>query len=69
MHTQQWTNTLATYAYPILGALRPADIGTNLVRKVLEPIWLTKNETASRLRGRSFPRFFSGTPESVVPLI
>ncbi|ONC94420.1 phage integrase central domain-containing protein [Burkholderia pseudomallei] len=69
MHTQQWTNTLATYAYPILGALRPADIGTDLGRKVLEPIWLTKNETASRLRGRSFPRFFSGTPESVVPLI
>ncbi|WP_406940086.1 hypothetical protein [Burkholderia pseudomallei] len=53
----------------MIGALRPADIGTDLVRKVLEPIWLTKNETASRLRGRSFPRFFSGTPESVVPLI
>lgn len=69
MRTQQWTNTLATYAYPIIGALRPADIGTDHVRKVLEPIWLTKNETASRLRGRSFPRFFSGTPESVVPLI
>ncbi|CAJ4874146.1 integrase [Burkholderia pseudomallei] len=69
MHTQQWTNTLATYAYPILGALCPADIGTDLVRKVLEPIWLTKNETATRLRGRSFPSFFNGTPESVVPLI
>ncbi|MCS6501411.1 integrase arm-type DNA-binding domain-containing protein [Burkholderia thailandensis] len=51
-HTQQWTNTLATYAYPIIGALRPADIDTDLVRRVLEPIWLTKNETASRLRGR-----------------
>ncbi|MCA8503725.1 integrase arm-type DNA-binding domain-containing protein [Burkholderia multivorans] len=51
-HTQQWTNTLATYAYPIIGTLRPADIDTDLVRRVLEPIWLTKNETASRLRGR-----------------
>ncbi|MBF4089045.1 site-specific integrase, partial [Burkholderia pseudomallei] len=51
-HTQQWTNTLSTYAYPIIGALRPADIDTDLVRKVLEPIWLTKNETASRVRGR-----------------
>lgn len=62
MRTQQWTNTLATYAYPIIGALRPADIGTDLVRKVLEPIWLTKNETASRLRGRSFPRFLMERP-------
>ncbi len=51
-HTQQWTNTLTTYAYPIIGALRPADIDTDLIRRVLEPIWLAKNETASRLRGR-----------------
>ncbi|RQQ98107.1 DUF4102 domain-containing protein [Burkholderia stagnalis] len=51
-HTQQWTNTLTTYAYPIIGSLRPCDIDTDLVRRVLEPIWLTKNETASRLRGR-----------------
>ncbi|AJK45390.1 tyrosine-type recombinase/integrase [Burkholderia plantarii] len=51
-HTQQWRNTLATYAYPVIGTFRPADIDTNLVRKILEPIWLTKNETATRLRGR-----------------
>jgi len=51
-HTQQWENTLATYAYPFIGTLRPADIDTDLVMRVLQPIWLTKNETASRLRGR-----------------
>ncbi|KLU20254.1 integrase [Caballeronia mineralivorans PML1(12)] len=51
-HTQQWTNTLTTYAYPIIGALRPKDIDTDLVLRVLKPIWLTKNETATRLRGR-----------------
>jgi integrase len=51
-HTQQWENTLATYAYPFIGTLRPADVDTDLVMRVLQPIWLTKNETASRLRGR-----------------
>ena len=51
-HTQQWTNTLTTYAFPFIGSLRPRDIDTDLIRRVLEPIWLTKNETASRLRGR-----------------
>ena len=51
-HTQQWTNTLATYAHPVIGSLRPQDIDTDLVLRVLQPIWLTKNETASRLRGR-----------------
>ncbi|MFM0649003.1 integrase arm-type DNA-binding domain-containing protein [Paraburkholderia bryophila] len=51
-HAQQWTNTLTTYAYPVIGALRPADIDTDLVLRVLQPIWLTKNETATRVRGR-----------------
>lgn len=51
-HTQQWTNTLTTYAFPVIGSLRPADIETDLILRVLEPIWLAKNETASRVRGR-----------------
>jgi integrase len=51
-HAQQWTNTLSQYAYPLLGQLSIADIDTALVTKCLEPIWITKNETASRLRGR-----------------
>lgn len=51
-HRQQWTNTLATYAFPILGAVDVADLTTDAVAGVLAPIWTTKPETASRLRGR-----------------
>ncbi|AOR78200.1 tyrosine-type recombinase/integrase [Novosphingobium resinovorum] len=51
-HRQQWRNTLATYAYPVMGDLPVADIGTAHVLKILEPIWQDKPETASRVRGR-----------------
>ncbi len=51
-HAEQWTNTLTTYASPVLGALPVEIIDLPLVRKVLDPIWLTKNETASRVRQR-----------------
>jgi integrase len=51
-HAAQWEATLATYAGPIIGALPVQAIDTSLVHKVLEPIWATKPETASRLRGR-----------------
>lgn len=51
-HTEQWVSTLGTYASPILGKLPVNDIDLALVRKVLDPIWTTKNETASRVRQR-----------------
>lgn len=51
-HRQQWTNSLAMHAEPVLGNLHVGDIGQSHVLKVLEPIWATKTETASRLRGR-----------------
>jgi integrase len=51
-HAEQWANTLSTYAFPVLGSLPVAGIETSLVTQVLEPIWLTKSETASRVRGR-----------------
>lgn len=51
-HVAQWENTLASYASPIIGALAARDIDTALVVRVLEPIWQTKPETASRVRGR-----------------
>jgi integrase len=51
-HAQQWANTLATYAYPVFGHLSIADIDTPLVLEVLNPIWETKTETATRVRGR-----------------
>jgi integrase len=50
-HKAQWASTLKTYAAP-LWELRLDEIGTNDVLAVLQPIWQSKNETASRLRGR-----------------
>jgi integrase len=51
-HRQQWTNTLKSYAYPLLGKVQVAAIDTDLVMQVLQPLWAKKPETASRLRGR-----------------
>jgi integrase len=45
-------SSLQMYAYPILGKLSCADVDRALVLRVVEPIWRTKTETASRLRGR-----------------
>lgn len=51
-HREQWTNTLATYAAPHIGKMLIADVKQEHVLTVLQPIWRTKTETASRLRGR-----------------
>ncbi|MDC2974502.1 integrase arm-type DNA-binding domain-containing protein [bacterium] len=50
-HSRQWTSTLATYAYE-LHPKKVSDIQPSDIIDVLKPIWLTKTETASRLRGR-----------------
>jgi len=47
-----WEHTLNAFAYPIIGGLPVAAVDTDLVMKVLEPIWTRTPETASRLRGR-----------------
>jgi integrase len=49
---QQWVSTIVTYANPVIGRLPVAAIDTALVMRVLEPIWRTKCETASRVRMR-----------------
>jgi integrase len=51
-HAKQWPSTLETYCYPHFGSLPVQAIDVGLVMKVLEPIWQTKPETASRVRGR-----------------
>ena len=51
-HAQQWTNTLAQHASPVFGNQPIDSIARNDVLRCLEPIWLIRNETASRLRGR-----------------
>lgn len=51
-HAAQWLSTITRYASPIIGSLPVAEVELAHVVKVLEPIWTTKTETASRLRGR-----------------
>jgi integrase len=56
-HIGQWQSSLAIHAYPIIGDLPVKKIGgngdgTDLIEKVLKPIWREKTETAARLRGR-----------------
>jgi integrase len=52
----EWERSLAQHAYPSIGNVPVAELnnarGTDLVMQVLEPIWITKTVTASRLRGR-----------------
>jgi integrase len=51
IHATQWRTTIDSYCKPILG--RPVDeIDTGAVLAVLQPLWATIPETASRLRGR-----------------
>lgn len=51
-HASQWANTLATYAYPVMGEKPVSEVDTALVLEILTPIWHGKTETAKRLRGR-----------------
>ncbi len=51
-HAAQWSATLEAYANPIIGRIPVADIEVAHVMRVLDPIWMTKTETASRVRGR-----------------
>ena len=51
-HAAQFISTLETYVFPRMGKIRVADVGTSDVLAVLTPIWLTKSETARRVRQR-----------------
>ena len=51
-HANDWVYSLKTYASPVLGTLPVRAITTALVMRVVEPLWMTKSETASRVRGR-----------------
>jgi integrase len=51
-HRAQWPATLETYVYPLVGALPVQTVGVAHVMRILEPIWQSKPETASRVRGR-----------------
>ena len=51
-HVSQWENSLATYAYPVMGDTPIGEVDTAMVLEVVNPIWHSKTETAKRLRGR-----------------
>ena len=51
-HADQWVSTVTAYAFPVIGDLPLDEIDTTHILQILQPIWLTKSETASRLRGR-----------------
>ena len=51
-HGAQWLATLKTYAFPSIGRLPVEAITTGQVRDLLAEIWLTKPETARRVRQR-----------------
>ncbi|MEO5347047.1 MAG: integrase arm-type DNA-binding domain-containing protein [Magnetococcus sp. YQC-9] len=51
-HAAQWLATLTTYAFPIIGQTPIAEVNTDQVLEILQPIWTAKAETASRVRGR-----------------
>ena len=51
-HRKDWLSSLAMYAFPTIGAMDVADIETAHVLAVLKPIWLSRTETATRVRRR-----------------
>lgn len=51
-HRAQWAATLKIYVYGVIGDLSVDQVALPHIMQILEPIWTTKTETASRLRGR-----------------
>jgi integrase len=51
-HIAQWRSTLKEYASPVIGKLPVNEVTSAHILQILSPIWSTKTETASRVRGR-----------------
>lgn len=51
-HAAQFLATLETYAFPTIGHVQVSEVTTSDILSVLQPIWLTKAETARRVRQR-----------------
>ena len=51
-HAAQFITTLETYAFPVIGNMPVKDINSTHVLQILSPIWVTKSETARRIRQR-----------------
>lgn len=51
-HAAQWINTLTTYALPFFGKKQVDQVDSSDVLKALNPIWISKPETARRVLQR-----------------
>ena len=51
-HRKQWRSTFNTYVAPHIGETKVHELTVVDIRQVLDPIWTSKTETASRIRGR-----------------
>ena len=51
-HAAQFITTLETYAFPVIGNLSVTEINSSHILRILSPIWVTKAETAKRVRQR-----------------
>ena len=51
-HAEQWLYTLKNFAFPVIGDLPVKQVTMEHILTILSPIWSSKTETASRLRGR-----------------
>ncbi len=51
-HARQWPRSLKTYARPVIGGKRVDQVTTEDILKILQPIWVSKTETAKRVQGR-----------------
>ena len=49
---EAWKRTIRRYALPVIGKLDVAEISRQDILRIIQPIWETKTETASRVRGR-----------------
>lgn len=47
----QWISAIKAYASPFIGKMPVSEITLHDIKAVLEPIWLTKTDTAKKLRG------------------
>ena len=51
-HGDQWLATLKAYAFPIVGHMPVDAVDARAIQRALVPIWLSKGETARRVRQR-----------------
>ena len=51
-HAAQFITTLETYAFPVIGSMSVKEINSSHILRILSPIWVTKAETAKRVRQR-----------------